>query len=128
MVRDALICAVPGAMATNAAVSVPHPPPGTQPDGSGETDGRPAGAITPALELPAKFQYVLSRTTDTRSPTRTMTVRPFSASEAAIVTAARGDGVGPEGPEIDGPVLQSPPQAVAQSAATPAATTIHRMG
>jgi hypothetical protein len=68
--REALTEPVPAAVATNVAVTVPHPCPGTQPDPSGATIGVPDDASTPP-PTGSNDQYVLASWTTIRSPTCT---------------------------------------------------------
>jgi hypothetical protein len=125
VVRAAVISDVPTAMASNMAVTVPQPWPGTHPDGMGETVGRPTGVTACALELPAKLQYVLCKVTVRRSPTWTLIECPLSASDAVMATAVRGDVV-----TTGGALPKKPSQAVdmAQSPAVSATPTYRRMG
>jgi hypothetical protein len=55
VVREAVTVAVPACRATNLAVTVPHPAPGTQPP-LGLTVGPPTWRSTAGLELPSKVQ------------------------------------------------------------------------
>ena len=59
-----------------------------------------------------------------------ITVRWLSVSLAAIVVAFRSDGVGTEWCELEGPVAETAPHAVAAAHRATVATvaTVHRMG
>ena len=92
-VRVATIVAVPGSIAVNFAVTVPHPPPGTHPCSCGCTTGSPSIRSAPGFELLCTVQYVLFSTSVTRSPTASVTVLLLSVSVSFVLPDAAGTDV-----------------------------------